>query len=85
MPAWFLDEKERDYWHEAQDIAYRAGVSIMERDGCSWLVEVSVERMICGPAERLWYETWKILKSEFPRLTRQWDGGRAITKPGEMR
>ena len=33
MPQSFASEKERDYWHMAQDIAYRAGVAIAARDG----------------------------------------------------
>jgi len=43
------------------------------------------ERLLCESTERLWFETWKMLKAEFPRLARMWVGGRAITKPGELR
>lgn len=31
MPQSFTSEKERDYCHMAQDIAYRAGIAICER------------------------------------------------------
>ena len=27
VPKYFADERERDYWHMAQDIAFRAGVA----------------------------------------------------------
>lgn len=83
-PATFTSEKERQYWHEAQDIAYRAGVAIVERDGASWLVSPEGEVLLCRPSElqELWYRSWLRLKDEFPRLSRLWVGGRAITKPG---
>jgi hypothetical protein len=57
MPVSFASEKERDYWHTAQDIAHRAGVAICERDGASWLITPDGERPLCRPTERggLWY------------------------------
>jgi hypothetical protein len=83
MPAWFLDDKERDYRHMAQDIAYRAGLSLVERDGSSWLVGDDGERLVCERPERLWFQTWRVLHEEFDRLSRQWVGGRPLAKPGE--
>jgi hypothetical protein len=83
MPAWFLDDKERDYWHMAQDIVYRAGLSLVERDGSSWLVGNDGERLVCERPERLWFETWKVLHEEFRGLSRLWVGGRPLTNPRE--
>jgi hypothetical protein len=81
--VWFRDEKERDYWHMAQDIAYRAGASLVERDGSSWLVSDEGERLVCERAERLWFDTWKVLHAWYPGLSRLWVGGRPLSKPGE--
>ncbi len=83
-PAWFRDEKERWYWHEAQDIAYRADASLIERNGSSWLVTDDGERMICEPTDRLWYRTWFVLQEEFSEHKRLWVNGRPISKPGEI-
>jgi hypothetical protein len=83
QPAWFPDEKERHYWHMAQDIAYRAGVALVEREGSSWLVGEDGERLVCEHPDRLWFETWRVLHEEFGRLSRLWVGGRPLTKPGE--
>lgn len=83
MPETFVHENERDYWHMSQDIAYRAGLSLIERDGASWLVGDDSERLICERTERLWFETWRILDNEFGRLSRQWVGGRPLNNPGE--
>jgi hypothetical protein len=83
MPTWFPDDRERDYWTMAQDIAYRAGVSLIDRAGSSWLISDDGERLICERPERLWFETWKVLHSEYRELSRQWVGGRPRTKPGE--
>ena len=85
-PATFTDERERDYWHAAQDIAYRAGATLVLRESATWLVSDDGERLVCDPRrpERVWYETWLALHREFPELSRLWDGGRALTKPGEL-
>ena len=82
-PTWFPDDKERSYWHMAQDIAYRAGVSLVEREGSSWLVTDDGDRLVCERPERIWFETWRVLHSEYSELSRLWVGGRPITKPGE--
>jgi len=85
-PAEFGDFREEDYWHSAQDIAYRAGAAIVLRDGETYLVFPDREQRICRPEEpsRIWFETWKRLDEDFPLLSRSWVGGRAVTKPGEM-
>ncbi len=84
-PQAFTSDKERDYWHEAQDIAYRAGVAIVERDGASWVVTPEGEKLLHRPSEpgTLWWQTWLRLKEQYPSLSRLWVGGRAITKPGK--
>jgi hypothetical protein len=83
MPGSFSSETERAYWHMAQDIAYRAGLSLAARDGSSWLVGDDGERLVCDRPERLWFETWRVLDAEFPDLSRHWVGGRPLSKPGE--
>jgi hypothetical protein len=85
-PTSFADHREQDYWHEAQDIAFRAGASLVVRDKASWLISDDGDRLICEPQqpERIWYETWRILNQEYPLLSRLWVGGRALTKPGEI-
>lgn len=85
-PESFTTEKERGYWHAAQDIAYRAGKLLLLRDGATWLVDEAGAKLICRPAreDKVWFETWKILHADLPLLSRMWVGGRAITKPGEM-
>lgn len=86
MPDSFASDNDRQYWHEAQDIAFRAGKSLVYRDGATWLVSPGEEVIVCRPTnpERVWFETWTVLKKEYPLLSRMWVGGRAITKPGEM-
>lgn len=86
QPASFASENERHYWHEAQDIAFRAGKSLVYEDGAAWLVSPGDRTLICRPTdpERIWFEIWKVLDEDYPLLSRMWVGGRAITKPGEM-
>ena len=85
-PKRFSDRRERDYWHAAQDIVYRAGAAIVEREGKTWLIFADREEPICTPIDHncIWFETWCYLKQRYPELCRMWVGGRAITKPGEM-
>lgn len=85
-PSSFNYHHEEDYWHSAQDIAYRAGASLIERDGGTWLLFDDGEQLVCIPSDhrRIWFETWKCLHNDFPFLSRLWVGGRALTKPGEM-
>lgn len=45
-PTSFSTDHEEDYWHSAQDIAYRAGASLIERDGVTWLIFVAHEQRI---------------------------------------
>jgi hypothetical protein len=86
MPQSFASEKERDDWHMAQDIAYRAGVAIRERDGASWVTTPEGESLLYRPTEEgvLWWQSWLRLKEQYPGLSRLWVGGRAITKPGQI-
>jgi hypothetical protein len=75
-PKTFTCSREREYWHEAQDIAYGANVSIFERGGKSWLVDDDGERVLCDPAKpsTLWQETWWKLRELFPQFTHMWIG-----------
>ncbi|MDB5294798.1 MAG: putative integron cassette protein [Phycisphaerales bacterium] len=86
VPQSFASEKERDYWHMAQDIAYRAGAAIVERDGASWLITSGNEKLLYRPTEDggLWWQSWLRLQEQYPGLSRLWVGGRAITKPGQV-
>jgi hypothetical protein len=68
QPGNFLDDRERDYWHMAQNIAFRAGAQLVERDGASWLVTGAEVRMICEPQKRLWFATWRKLHDEYPSI-----------------
>ncbi len=85
-PTAFHDHREEEYWHSAQDIAYRAGASLVERNGTTWLMFDAGEQLVCRPQDprRIWFVTLKHLDSDFPFLSRLWCGGRALTKPGEM-
>lgn len=85
-PTSFSYHHEEEYWHSAQDIAYRAGASLVERDGSTWLIFDHDEQLVCTPQDprRIWFETFKQLNDDFPFLSRLWVGGRALTKPGEM-
>lgn len=84
-PAEFANDQEREYWHTSQDIAFRAGWSLIERDGATLLTSDGTERLVCRPSnpKQIWFETYLVLTAEFPRLARLWVGGRALTKPGE--
>lgn len=85
-PDEFASEKEREFWHDAQDIAFRAGKMLLLRDGATWLVSQKEEKLVCRPQrdDSVWWETYMVLKSWFPELDRLWVKGRALTKPGEM-
>ena len=87
MPQSFASPKERDYWHMAQDIAYRAGVGVVERDGASWLITAEGEKLLSHPSESggLWWQSWLRLNELYPGLSRLWVGGRAVNEPGECR
>ena len=85
-PASFVNDREAHYWHAAQDIAFRAAASLVLRDDGTWLVFADHEELICQPLEPdcIWYETWYVLRHEFPALSRLWVGGTPISTPGEM-
>jgi len=46
-PPHFNYRDEEDYWHSAQDIAFRAGASLIERDGSTWLLFDDREQLVC--------------------------------------
>lgn len=85
MPEWFASDSDRWYWHEAQDIAWRAGAIMVERSGAVWLLAGDTERLVCEPADSncFWFESWRALKDEYPEHARSWVNGRPISKPGE--
>lgn len=85
VPERFANKSEKDYWHSTQDIAYRAGMSLVLRDGSAWIVSDEGERLVCEPQipGRIWFETWLALHDEYGRLSRLWVGGRPVTEPGE--
>ena len=82
-PETFASNKERDYWHMAQDIAYRACQAVVYCDGAVWLEGQAGADVLCRPvnAERVWYEAWLELDRRYPALSRLWVGGQVITKP----
>ena len=84
-PDWFASDKERWYWHEAQDIAWRMGAEMLLRENVVWLVDDSGERLLCDPVDpdRIWFQAWRALKAEYPEHARTWVKGRPITNPGE--
>lgn len=85
-PLSFTSDSERHHWHSAQDLAYRAGVAIVERDGASWLITPEGERLLYRPTEdgALWWQSRLRLEELYPGLSRVWVGGRAMTKPGQI-
>ena len=44
-----------------------SGLSLIERDGCSWLISDDGERMICQN-KKLWFETWMVMREEYSRF-----------------
>ncbi len=78
QPSEFHDDREKSYWHMAQDIAFRCGARLEERDGGVYLVSDSAEEQICTPSQpkHCWYETWLVLHEKFPALSRLWPGYR---------
>jgi len=73
-PRGFANDGERDYWQMSQDIAFRAGFAILQREGSTWAISDDGERHVCTPSnpEQLWFETWTTLAENYPRLTRLW-------------
>jgi len=78
-PDKFANDRESYFWHSAQDVAFRAGLRLLYRDGCSWLESEEGERLLCKPLDpdRIWYESWVALEAEYPQLKRTWIGGYA--------
>ncbi len=85
MPDSFASEHERDFWHSAQDIAFRAGKSLVYREGATWLVSPGDETLVCKPddPERIWWKTLIVLKRDYPLLYQVWIGGHPRGKPGD--
>src|SRR5262249_22933218 len=71
-PESFSDWRESRYSHWAQEIARAAGATLLLRDGSTWLVSSEGERLLRTPErlKRLWFETWTILRIEYPDLCR---------------
>ena len=82
MPEQFANQSQKAYWHMCQDIAYRAGVSLVLRDDAAWIVSDDGEMLICEPqvSGRVWFETWVVMHDEYRRLSRLWCGGRPVTE-----
>lgn len=83
-PTSFSGPYEHDYWHSAQDIAYRANASLEARGGSVYWIDDNGERLVCTPedGDRLWFNAWRVVESWHPELARLWEGGRALTPPG---
>ena len=78
VPSAFSDENERDYWHMAQDIAYRGNMALVQRGESSVLIDDEGERIVSRDKDRLWFSTWSRLARQYPELSRMWVGGRPI-------
>ena len=79
-PRSFRDRREQDYWHMAQDTAYRLGASLVLENGQTWLARGGELELIVRPvdADRVWYETWLALHRAHPEISRLWVGGRPL-------
>lgn len=75
-PESFASAKECDYWHMAQDTAFRAGASLFEENGSTWLAFDNERQLIITPekADHIWYETWRVLHYRYEGLSRLWVG-----------
>lgn len=79
-PEHFSSLKECDYWHMAQDTAFRAGAALVLEEGTTWLV-FGEDRQLVITAEQpdhVWFETWRALHLEYAGLSRLWLDGRAL-------
>ena len=88
----FRDSNRRTIWSSAhsrneppEKPFYRAGMSLILRDGSAWIMSDEGERLVCEPQDpgHVWFETWLVLHNEYGRLSRLWIGGRPVTEPGE--
>jgi hypothetical protein len=81
-PDFFVDWREEQYWHDAQRIAYALGAAVISRDGSTWLVTDEGERLVCAPErpKRIWFETWKALRTQFTKDSKRSTGERALLR-----
>jgi hypothetical protein len=79
-PESFASSKERDYWHMAQDTAYRAGAVLVHEDGATWLIfDKEREIVVDAPqSDHIWFHTWRVLHEKYQGLSRLWIGGRPL-------
>ena len=79
-PESFANSKERDYWHMAQDTAFRAGASLVYEDGSTWLFFGEEKQLIVQAShpDYIWFETWRALHHRYEGLSRLWVGGRPL-------
>ena len=80
MPESFANDNEKEYWHMAQDTAYRAGYTLLLGNGITWLTQGDIKELIVEPLnpETTWYDTWLILHEKYKGLSRLWVGGRPL-------
>ena len=71
--AEWSDEREERYQREANAIACRAQVRIIQRDLRTFIVDGNIEDLLIATLrpKRLWYETWLCLRERFPEAARQ--------------
>ena len=74
QPPSFHDDREKSYWHSAQDIAFRVGCRIDIEGLSAYLVSDGGRELLCQPTrpKKFWYETWLELKKRYPSLDRPW-------------
>lgn len=79
-PEAFRGPHEAHYWHMAQDIAFRAGAALIEKDESTWLAFPDDRQFIVTPedSDHIWFETWRVLHRQYEDLSRMWVGGRPV-------
>ncbi len=85
QPESFANDKEKHYWHMAQDTAYRVGASLLLANGSTWL-DFGDEKVVVVTPERpdhVWFETWRALDTQHPDLSHLWAGTRLLKREGD--
>jgi len=79
-PETFASSTERDYWHMAQDTAFRAGAALVLEGGATWLIFDTERELIVTQeqSDHIWFETWRELHRRYEGLSRLWIGGRPL-------
>ena len=72
----FHTPREQTYWHESQDIAFRAEGRLELRGSEVYLVREDQAEFVAAPERKasFWYETWLALIERSPGLRRDWIG-----------